>query len=62
MLHHLVGGSWGLVMRRPLESGAMTLLPLAVLFVPLALGIRGFIPGRGPGSPTTRSSSTRASI
>ena len=31
MLHHLVGGSWGLVIRRPLEAGAMTLLPLALL-------------------------------
>src|SRR5205823_4052753 len=28
MLHHLVGGSWGLVVRRPMESGGMTLLPL----------------------------------
>ena len=24
MLHHLVGGSWGLVIRRPLEAGAAT--------------------------------------
>src|SRR5271166_6065541 len=38
MLHHLVGGSWGLVVRRPMEPGGMTLLPLALLFVPLALG------------------------
>ena len=27
MLHHLVGGSWGLLIRRPLEAAAMTLLP-----------------------------------
>ncbi len=39
MLHHLTGGSWGLVIRRPLESGAMTLLPLALLFLPLAFGL-----------------------
>jgi hypothetical protein len=39
MLHHLVGGSWGLVVRRPLESAGMTLLPLAVLFLPLALSL-----------------------
>ncbi len=35
MLHHLVGGSWGLVIRRPLEAGALTVLPLALLFVPI---------------------------
>ena len=39
MLHHLVGGSWGLVIRRPLESGAMNVLPLALLFVPIAFGV-----------------------
>ena len=40
MLHHLVGGSWGLVIRRPLESGAMNVLPLALLFVPIAFGVQ----------------------
>jgi hypothetical protein len=44
MLHHLVGGSWGLVIRRPLESGAMNVLPLAVLFVPIAFGISSLYP------------------
>ncbi len=39
MLHHLTGGSWGLPVRRPLESGGMTLLPLAVLFLPIALSL-----------------------
>jgi hypothetical protein len=39
MLHHLVGGSWGLVIRRPLEAGAATVPLLALLFVPIALGI-----------------------
>ena len=44
MLHHLVGGSWGLVIRRPLESGAMTVLPLTLLFVPIALGVQSLYP------------------
>jgi hypothetical protein len=44
MLHHLVGGSWGLVIRRPLESGAMNVLPLALLFVPIALGVPSLYP------------------
>ncbi len=44
MLHHLVGGSWGLVIRRPLEAGAMNVLPLALLFLPIALGIQSLYP------------------
>jgi hypothetical protein len=48
MLHHLVGGSWGLVLRRPMEAGAMTLLPLAVLFLPLALGLAHLYPWADP--------------
>src|SRR5262249_40895784 len=39
MLHHLIGGTWGLVIRRPLESGTRTLPLLAVLFLPLLLGL-----------------------
>src|SRR5437773_11675503 len=31
MLHHLVGGAWGLVIRRPLEAGAVSVVPLALL-------------------------------
>jgi hypothetical protein len=48
MLHHLVGGSWGLIVRRPMEAGGMTLLPLAVLFAPLALGISRLYPWARP--------------
>ncbi|MBI3848648.1 MAG: hypothetical protein HY292_28775 [Planctomycetes bacterium] len=40
MLQHLVGGSWGLVTRRMLESGARTLPLMALLFLPLLFGIR----------------------
>jgi hypothetical protein len=39
MLHHLVGGGWGLPIRRPMESAGVTLIPLAVLFLPIALGL-----------------------
>jgi hypothetical protein len=48
MLHHLVGGSWGLAVRRPMESGGMTLLPLAFLFAPLALGLARLYPWARP--------------
>lgn len=40
MLQHLVGGGWGLVTRRLFESGALTVPLMAVLFVPLLLGIQ----------------------
>jgi hypothetical protein len=39
MLHHLVGGGWGLPIRRPMESTGVTLLPLAILFLPIALNL-----------------------
>lgn len=39
MLHHLVGGHWGMVIRRFMEAGAMTLPLMAVLFVPLIFGM-----------------------
>lgn len=39
MLQHLTGGAWGIAIRRILESGAGTLVVLAVLFVPLVFGV-----------------------
>ncbi len=40
MLHHLVGGGWGHVIRRSLESGMRTLPLMLVLLVPVLLGLR----------------------
>jgi hypothetical protein len=39
MIYHLTGGGWGLVVRRLLESATRTLPLLALLFVPLLLGL-----------------------
>jgi hypothetical protein len=39
MLYHLVGGAWGTVIRRTLESGMMTLPLMFVLFVPILLNL-----------------------
>ena len=39
MLHHVVGGGWGFIIRRPLEAGTRLLPLMAVLFIPIALGI-----------------------
>jgi hypothetical protein len=38
-LQYVTGGRWGVVIRRPLEAAAATLPLMAVLFVPLALGL-----------------------
>jgi hypothetical protein len=40
MLQHLTGGAWGLVIRRLLEAGTGTLPWMALLFLPLAVGLR----------------------
>jgi hypothetical protein len=39
MVHHLVGGRWGMLIRRVLEAGTRLLPLLAVLFMPLIFGI-----------------------
>jgi hypothetical protein len=40
MIHHLVGGAWGAMIRRVLEAATRTLPLFLVLFVPLFLGMR----------------------
>jgi len=40
MLHHLSGGAWGVMIRRILEAATRTIPLLAVLFVPIALGMK----------------------
>lgn len=40
MLQHLTGGDWGVVIQRLLESATRTMPLLAVLFLPLAFGMR----------------------
>ena len=44
MLHHLVGGQWSARIRRLMETGAMTLPLLALLFVPLLFGLAMLYP------------------
>ncbi|MBM3814162.1 MAG: hypothetical protein FJW20_21260 [Acidimicrobiia bacterium] len=39
MLHHLVGGGWGIVIRRTLEAGTRTLPLVAVLILPVLMNI-----------------------
>ncbi len=39
MCQHQSGGAWGVVIRRPAEAAARTLPLLALLFIPIVLGI-----------------------
>lgn len=39
MLHHMVGGGWGVAIRRGLEAGTRTLPLVVLLFLPLAFGV-----------------------
>lgn len=39
MIQHLTGGGWAVATRRTLEAGARTLPLMALLFVPIALGL-----------------------
>lgn len=48
MLYHLVDGAWGFVIRRLLETGAMLLPLLALLFVPLVFGLSELYPWARP--------------
>ncbi|HUK87616.1 MAG TPA: hypothetical protein VLT85_08130, partial [Terriglobales bacterium] len=40
MLQHLSGGAWGVVIRRPAEAAARLIPVVALLFIPVALGMR----------------------
>ncbi len=39
MIHHLSAGGWGWVTQRFLEAGALTIIPLTLLFAPLLFGM-----------------------
>src|SRR6185436_5429243 len=39
MVQHLSGGVWGIVLRRPFEAAVRTIPYMAVLFLPIALGL-----------------------
>jgi hypothetical protein len=40
MLHHLSGATWSVGVRRQMENLALCLLPLALLFIPIAFGLK----------------------
>jgi hypothetical protein len=44
MTYHLSGGAWGVPVRRYFESAAAQLVTLAVLFIPIAVGVTHLFP------------------
>lgn len=48
MIHHLTGGQWGFVTRRFLEAGFMVLPVMALLFLPVLLGLSELYPWARP--------------
>lgn len=48
MLHHLTGGGWGMLIRPALEAAIRTAPLLALLFVPLLVGLRELYPWARP--------------
>jgi hypothetical protein len=50
MMHHLTGGGWGFLIRRVLEAGTRTLWLLALLYVPLLLGMTHIYAWARPGA------------
>lgn len=48
VLHHLVGGNWGMPIRRFLEIGAVNLIPMALLFLPIVIGMGVLYPWADP--------------
>jgi hypothetical protein len=44
MLHHMTGGGWGYLLRRFGEAAALTLPIIALLFIPMIIGVRYVYP------------------
>jgi hypothetical protein len=52
MVQHLTGGVWGIVLRRPLEAVVRTLPAMAVMFLPIAIGMHSLYEWTHPEAAT----------
>jgi hypothetical protein len=48
LMHHVVGGKWGMLIRRLCEAGARTLPFMALMIIPILLGITALYPWARP--------------
>jgi len=60
MLQHLTGGAWGIVIRRVLEAATRTLPLMALLFVPIVLGLKHIYPWMDPDKMRTAALQVKA--
>ena len=60
MLQHLTGGAWGIVIRRVLEAATRTLPLMALLFVPIVLGLKQIYPWTHPEAMHTEALQVKA--
>ncbi len=43
-INHMAPGTWGLIIRRPLEAGTATIVLMAILFLPILAGLTALYP------------------
>ena len=60
MVQHLSGGVWGLILRRPFEAAVSTLPYMAVLFLPIALGMHSIYSWSTPAGAADPAIQTKA--
>jgi hypothetical protein len=48
MINYNTGGTWGVPIRRLLEAGSITMLPMIVLFIPVLIGLHELYPWMDP--------------
>src|SRR5580700_11449718 len=48
LLHHTVGGKWGMLIRRMCEAGGRTLPYMSILLIPVLLNLRTLYPWARP--------------
>src|SRR5262245_45026213 len=48
MVHRLTGGAWGVVIRQPISAASRVLPVMALLFVPVLIGMRHLYPWTDP--------------
>ncbi len=59
LMHHVVGGKWGMLIRRLCEAGARTLPLMALLLIPVLMGMHHLYIWTQPEADTMRTCRAR---
>ena len=62
LMHHVVGGQWGMIIRRLCEAGARTLPLMALLLIPVLFGIRHSVSVGAAGGVARRQHSEQSGL